>query len=406
MTTSYLAIIPRDPVIARDGRPFGLRQGHRMRSTGWLFPSVIDGSLRSYIGNALGSTFDETTVEKLKSISIEGPLPVVEGGLFLPTPDDLVLKGEAGKIRAISARPARLPSGSGCDLPDGLSPALLPNGAGEFKPSIAPAFISLSRMVDWLLLTKGSSGWLDDKQESSGEKQAGEKRAVIDRIAQDDRIHVSVESSCGAAREGALFMTTGLDFNLPSGEGTMHMTIRVTPEDQLMHECLTGLNTFHPLGGERRLSRWLNDSSHAKYWECPAAIVNAFRNKSISRVRMVLVTPALFSGGWMPSWLNEKLEGSPPGMPDLKLRLVSTCLSRWRAISGWSLEKESWGPKAARRLAPAGAVYFFEVIDGSVTGLTRHWLKSVCDDEQDRRDGFGLAVWGLWEPHEEELGND
>jgi CRISPR-associated protein Cmr3 len=24
------------------------------------------------------------------------------------------------------------------------------------------------------------------------------------------------------------------------------------------------------------------------------------------------------------------------------------------------------------------------------------WLRSVCDDEQDRIDGFGMSVWGIW----------
>ena len=25
------------------------------------------------------------------------------------------------------------------------------------------------------------------------------------------------------------------------------------------------------------------------------------------------------------------------------------------------------------------------------------WLRSVCDERQDRLDGFGLALWGIWD---------
>jgi CRISPR-associated protein Cmr3 len=52
-------------------------------------------------------------------------------------------------------------------------------------------------------------------------------------------------------------------------------------------------------------------------------------------------------------------------------------------------------PKAARRLAPAGSVYFFEA-RGATSALARLWLEPVSDLPQDRNDGFGLALWGVW----------
>jgi CRISPR-associated protein Cmr3 len=87
----------------------------------------------------------------------------------------------------------------------------------------------------------------------------------------------------------------------------------------------------------------------------------------------------------------------------LRLKLVSACTDRWKPISGWSLEKVSRGPKAIRRLVPAGSVYFFEVLSGDAGDLAKNlWLRSVSDEDQDRRDGFGLAVWGLWDFADEE----
>jgi CRISPR-associated protein Cmr3 len=79
-----------------------------------------------------------------------------------------------------------------------------------------------------------------------------------------------------------------------------------------------------------------------------------------------------------------------------RLRLVGSTIERWRAVSGWSLA-DPRGPKPVRRIVPAGGVYFFDVEDEeNAAGLVDHWLQSVSDGEQDRRDGFGLAVWGTW----------
>ena len=113
---------------------------------------------------------------------------------------------------------------------------------------------------------------------------------------------------------------------------------------------------------------------------------------------MVLVTPAVFCGGWKPGWVNEELVGTPPGA-NVTLRLVGVSIQRWRAVSGWSLANlpgQPRGPKPVKRLVPSGGVYFFETIDGKASGLADRWLESVSDDDQDRRDGFGLAVWGVW----------
>ncbi len=44
--TTTLDITCRDPIVARDGRPFGRGQSTRMRSLTWPTPSLVAGSLR------------------------------------------------------------------------------------------------------------------------------------------------------------------------------------------------------------------------------------------------------------------------------------------------------------------------------------------------------------------------
>jgi CRISPR-associated protein Cmr3 len=92
--------------------------------------------------------------------------------------------------------------------------------------------------------------------------------------------------------------------------------------------------------------------------------------------------------------LNEQLIGSPVDDGPV-LKLVGVCIQRWRAVSGWSLAKPR-GPKPIKRMVPAGGVYFFEVLDGNTSALAPNWLRPVSDDKQDRRNGFGLAAWGIW----------
>ena len=144
-------------------------------------------------------------------------------------------------------------------------------------------------------------------------------------------------------------------------------------------------------------------------WNFPSELASRFYREE--KMRMVLATPAIFSDGWKPGWLRVgQKSGAPDCWPNgLKLKLVSACIDRWKPISGWSLEDgrhgSKPGPKPIRRLVPAGSVYFFEIEgDGDATTLAKNlWLKSVCDDEQDRRDGFGLALWGIWDYADEKI---
>ncbi len=75
------------------------------------------------------------------------------------------------------------------------------------------------------------------------------------------------------------------------------------------------------------------------------------------------------------------------------VKLISAVTERWLPISGWDYEIGK--PKTMRRAVPAGSVYFFEIVKG-VFEPEKLWLKSVCKDEQDINDGFGLVIFGKW----------
>jgi CRISPR-associated protein Cmr3 len=238
--------------------------------------------------------------------------------------------------------------------------------------------------------------------------------AFLNAAAPETRDHVCLDVATGAAAEGRIFATAGLNVahlprfgverSAPFQKRFAEITLsaRVTiPEPGFEHiESFAG---WHPLGGERRLVHW-QQADAADLWKCPDEVKRLL--ESASRIRMVLVTPGVFKHGWRPGWLDpETLIGRPfDNVPLLTLKGVTNV--HWRAVSGWAFQKiddegrldanGSSGPKPIRRMAPAGSVYFFECKPGEGTLLADHWLNPVSDGEQERRDGFGLAIWGTW----------
>ncbi|MGA9097796.1 MAG: type III-B CRISPR module-associated protein Cmr3 [Methanotrichaceae archaeon] len=395
MISSYLAIDAHDPIIARDGRPFGAAQGNRMKSLEWPYPSVLAGSLRTMLGRIGGIDFVDETIKALKLVKIYGPLPFYKDEIYLPAPKDILVKDDAGGRETYSIRPARMKNGEGCNLPTGdILPAMLPESVKEeFKPSKIPIFWSLSKMVEWLVDSTGSSFGAPPDPDKI-EKATG----FLSAPKKESRVHVKIDPKLGASEEGFLFETMGLDLSLKGENERVMLTARIEA-DITFEDLVKKINSFSTFGGERRLVRWkqvdIQDS-----WSCPERIISALDGKN--RVRMVLATPAIFSQGWLPGWLQNEggsILGHPPAAPDgLVLKLVSACIDRWKPVSGWNLENKNRGPKPIKRLVNAGSVYFFELMPGGdAKELAKElWLKPVSDVDQDQQDGFGLALWGTW----------
>ncbi len=376
-----IVIRVRDPLIARDGRPFR-EGGYRMKSVDWFYPSVAAGSLRTLIGKQRGGNFDLKLVSELKHIAIAGPFPLRRDKVFFPSPKDIVVGEDRQKHYTV--RPVEYDAGEGCDFrEDGLRPALISDPAGEdFKPAAIPPFWSAATIHKWLATSTGE-GFPSPPDPMVKDFHNDNFLAPFRR---DERTHVKIVPDSGAAEETQLFRTVAIAMD-GKGDCRVDLALRVSPE------CGLAAGAAHTMGGERRLAFWETGKID---WGCPRDLANKLREKQ--RIRMMLATPALFKGGWRPGWLDkESLKGKLPGT-QTEVRLVSVCMDRWKAISGFSLdrtEEGGYGPKPARRMVPAGSIYFFEVLKGTVDAAAV-WMKSVSDLPQDGRDGFGIALWGIW----------
>jgi len=400
--STILQITPHDPLIARDGRPFGAGQGNRMRGLPWPLPSVVAGSFRTALVKAgTGDFSGDMPTTLLEKVHVAGVFPVHERTLYLPAPNDAVTEPtkDGKEIKAIH-RVRPLENFGGCDFPDDLPllPVMLPNDVIDFKASDSPAWWPVSKIADWLL----NKPIIFDKE-------------FLNAPVQSMRDHVAIEADRGAAEEGKIFASSNLHVThlprfgvkgseeaknvktFPERFAEVTLSARVTVPDNGF-EHFKDFDIWHPLGGERRMVHW--QKADSDLWQCPDAIRDAL--KTATKVRMVLATPAIFKDGWRPGWLTNGLEGELSG---IKLKLVGVSNGRWKAVSGWSLadtKDQPRGPKPIRRMVPAGSVYFFEVAKpGDAAPLADLWLQSVSDDKKEQRDGFGLAIWGTWDSVQE-----
>jgi len=201
---------------------------------------------------------------------------------------------------------------------------------------------------------------------------------------------VAIQPETGTAAEGQIFQTEGIDFDAPKAtKGDW----QDGPQLLARFDAPLGRALVH-MGGERRLAAMKPEEK--RVW--PAS-PNAWAKKAIrdGGLSLTLLTPGIFGDGYRPSWLKQNLTGSPPNALSLKLKLIAAAVDRWQPHSGWDLPRQQ--PRPSRKLVPRGATYWFRIQgDAEPDSLNALWLTNISDLEQDRLDGFGLALPIPWTP--------
>lgn len=378
MSTGYL-IEPLAPLVFRSGKPFGSEVG--ADGAQFPLPSSLAGLLRTVYADQQPRplNFAEAQAELLQQ-SVRGPFLVrycpdqeKQATLLLPKPADaLYLSDAEGHGRVARLAPRALPAGVGSDLPEGLLPVQMLEPCPD-KPSKGPQFWALADLLSW---------------------QAGQQVAFADlekngytSLPMDIRTHVGMDNHTQAGADGKLFQTASLDFGA-TREGQKWSDQRLGFWATSSVNLKPDLVTF---GGERRLSRLSPLALQPK----PAANLTE-QVRRAGGLRLTLLTPAIFAGGSLPGWLDAHLQGEIPGT-GLRVRLVAQAIERWLPVSGFDLK--AWKPKVMRKAVAAGSVYWFEVLGPVPEGLENTlWLQAISDQEQDRRDSFGVVLPSAWQP--------
>jgi CRISPR-associated protein Cmr3 len=376
MPERVLEIHALSPLLFRDGRPFSAADGTETAARSLPLPlsSTVAGFMRTQIGKAEGKGWSQEQLQNLHGLQVCGPLLARGQEILLPAPRDAVVyKDDEEKPQFMKLRPFT-PEGTGCDLPEGMLPLEVTH---DVKPEGGYHFWTASDMERWLL----------------DETLVPEK---ISGLPTETRVHVAMDPAKSKAKEGQLYSVAYRSLEMNKNPGTYQ------PASLRMRLSLSNGQSPLPigfLGGEHRPVVVKVKESLSEYWfDCPERLKMRFAELGKgARVRLVLATPALFEHGWKPGWLEKSGSGElhlPRGLGKVKLKLVAAAVGRREAVSGWNLRQNR--PKTVRWMAPAGSVYFFEVGDGNPTDLLESWLRPVSGNEQDRKDGFGLALWGVW----------
>ena len=381
-------IEPRDPLVIRDGRP----NDRRSESTTLSFPlpSTCAGICRTQLGSDPGGGFVlGAQLEGLRRTSLRGPLlaDLNAGGLLFPPPRDIRIEcARDGQRRARSLMPLPTPDGVQHDDTEGLSlvgPAIDRMHSAGKPPRDLPAFWSWSAMERCLRAPLR----LDGDEAVSTLLGGG-----VARLPLEVRTHVALDCDTASAIEGMLFGTTGLRF-AAGDPGTLSKVSPLALFVEFDASPISGRAIrpgLAPFGGKRRLARWTPADTILP--SIPAWLSEHVAHAADGaplRLRVILATPAIFRLGYRPA------AGGSPLLPTIAT-LAAALVPRPEIVSGWDFEHGR--PKPSRRMVAAGSVFWIDLVGDAAARLAwlkEVWMQNVSDDEQDRRDGFGLALVGI-----------
>jgi len=374
-------ILPRDPLIFRDGKPFSNIPGSRAKTMPFPYPSTLAGAVRTSCGkNPATGHFDDSRIDELLRINIKGPFLAKvdhEGEIsdwMLPAPDDAVLfstEEDEDYADLYALRPIEIPAGNLCDLKGDKLAHFSKIIKAKPHPKL-PEYWYWSEFKQWLILPSDRRVRPDDMG--------------IAKLPLDTRIHVSIDPKTLSAAPGELFQTTGLEFShRHEKDGLLRLSSRYALAIDTDADLKEGPGF---LGGERRVVNWRRVDDALP--ECPLEVRKSLL-ETPHTCRLILTTPAYFEDGYMPHWFTEFF--------GFQVEVISAIVSRYQTISGWDYQARH--PKPTRRLAPAGSVYYLKLFPeegGDIDSfIDKTWLMPISDDIQSRLDGFGIAVLGTWD---------
>lgn len=385
-------IEPHEPVIVRDGRPFNHQPGVMAATLPFPFPVTTAGAARSRAGSEYG-TFNVAPddLPALKELKVRGPLlaefdsDAKEWNLLVPAPGDALLLEDKQSLRRKQLVPLLAFEGSQASpyrQDSTLSPVGLEVYEAEKPAKKSPAFWKWQEFEAWLLHPEKMCGPVNGAQ------------LGIQALAQEERVHVALERGMMVAREGALFVTRGLEFtnrlgDAPTLTNARRLALWLDVEDNETYSIQPGLDSF---GGERRLVSWQKhdpDLSTPDCLSCPEGLCKQI--EEAGACRLILLTPAFFQNGYLPDVSQWEGDG-------VKLTLRAAIVGRPQVVSGWDINARR--PKPTQRLAPAGSVFFLKLAGEHKnirSWVERTWMKCLNEKQQNSNDGFGLAVLGGWD---------
>lgn len=205
----------------------------------------------------------------------------------------------------------------------------------------------------------------------------------------EHRIGLEIEPDRLAAKDGQLYAGT---FLRPQAELRLAAWAGLRNPNVDEADQLKALD-FLMLGGEQRLARLWRDELFE-----PPRLSLPDNNAGPCLLKWSLVSPAVFSHGWLPGWLSDSQGERMTGEVCLKLSgrawLAAVCLGKPHAFAGWDLlANDGRGAAKPTQLAvPAGSTFWFLCESPDTRhelAKLLHWRpRSDCYGEK----GFGYGL--------------
>jgi CRISPR-associated protein Cmr3 len=375
----HLALVPRDGLACRDGRGWAPVGAGRAHALDWPWPSTILGALRTAWGRAVeareGRRFGpDHWRERTRDVRL--------GRL-------LVLRSRNGEVgwRRVWPRPldaTAFEGGAEIVRLDPVPPALPTLGRDDdparealWRPALDDPRKPAALEVWWP--DEAFRAWLRGATVSTRELSLGAPKRRL-------QIHVGIKADTLTAEEGRLFSEDVLETVDRSGRWAIGAELEASDPP------LRGLLT---LGADKRLAAI--EPLGVELFAPPEELLAAFRSGSPG-LRLLVVTPACFAGGWLVDGFRPEdavYRGSLPGIEG-EVVLRAAFVGRPLAVSGWDLVTGK--PKRTDRMVPPGSVFFFERADGrpfDADDARELWLTAIGGRTQE---GFGRIVPGIWHP--------
>lgn len=369
MSGQWVFIEAADVWLFRDNKPFTAQQNFVARGQFPPTPMTVQGAIRTYFleqqlqrekrtwddyrrGNVSPDIIDMVGLPPLNGraaaigqLRVNGPFvahlkentPVRR---LIPAPADLLYNRDQQQYRLLQ-----------------------PAGAADFETAVP--------FAGWQPLGGGgegykeASGWLNEKQ---FQQYLGGQVDRFTSLAQDEmlfqaenRVGLGMNYKRRANIEGMFYRA---EFVRPCED--VGLLVHV---NQPIFERESGYLT---LGGESRFG-------HFRLVNAPDTLPRTGHG----HIRIVLLTPAYFSNGWLPenedwsAWVGNG-------------RLVSVAVGKPQAIGGWDVANNR--PKPLRNYVPAGSVFFFE--DAELSDIP--FTETPLDSPDHGAMGFGAFAAGTW----------
>jgi CRISPR-associated protein Cmr3 len=360
-----IEINPLDTLFFRDGKPFNM--GEEVWADG-IFPpppSVIYGALRTaYFAEHGGIEKANTEEDPTKDLEIKGIYLKIDETLHLPLPLDCVKEKDDEDGRAFELEYKKSDGIiSSCPVDDLLTPEekdiKIENiDGGIFSWGQFESYINRNCDSEYYFLK------LTDYALSEPKTGIGRKNET----------HSSQESNL--YRVGMRRLESKMEFQ----RQTESLSIIIDfcfGKDKNIPE--TG---FLKLGGEGKAVEYKCYDDEIKAPE----LNKNFQSGTI--FKLYLSTPVVFKKGWIPDFIDEdNLKGN---YNNTEVKLLTACVGKPISIGGFDMKARK--PKTMRKAIPAGSVYYFKILEGSMQINSSYQGKIVENDLS--KEGFGICYLG------------